>query len=404
MRNKFNNKIVKIAIILIIIILLLSSIIFILIQIREKKEYETALTLIDNLNVEYGSDIHVSNLISNLNGTLINDYKIDTGENLGEKEITFEYLCMHNKKRKKSFKITIIDTEKPKVFNQTNSFTFVKGTNKDLTTLFLSGDNCDTNPTRRIIGDYDLNEVNTYNLTFEIEDSSNNKTDVDFTLNIVDKINSKSSTTTNNKINFSDVSKDFSNKEIGIDVSEWQGEIDFQKVKNDGCKFVFIRVGYQKGKNGELYVDKYFEQNIKNALANNLEVGIYFYSCANNYEDTTKQADFVIDKIKDYNFTLPVYFDWESWSYFNEYNVSFYSLNKIADIFISKLKNSGYESGLYSSKYYLEKIWYKENYENAWLAQYNDKATYSGKYEYWQRCNTGRISGINGDVDIDIRE
>ena len=133
-------------------------------------------------------------------------------------------------------------------------------------------------------------------------------------------------------------------------------------------------------------------------------VGIYFYSCANNYEDATKQADCVIDKIKDYNFTLPVYFDWESWSYFNEYNVSFYSLNKIANIFISKLNDNGYESGLYSSKYYLDNIWYDEKYENIWLAQYNDEVTYSGKYEYWQRCNTGRISGINGDVDIDIRE
>ena len=81
--------------------------------------------------------------------------------------------------------------------------------------------------------------------------------------------------------------------------------------------------------------------------------------------------------------------------------MSLYTINKVANTFLDILEKSGYEGMLYSSKTYLEKIWYPSKYKT-WLAQYNSEATYSGDYWIWQMSSTGKIDGINGDVDIDI--
>ena len=82
--------------------------------------------------------------------------------------------------------------------------------------------------------------------------------------------------------------------------------------------------------------------------------------------------------------------------------MSFYDINNIAQKYIETLENSGYTGSLYSSKQYLERIWYTSKFENIWLANYINKTTYSGAYQTWQCSNTGLIDGINGDVDIDI--
>ena len=99
-------------------------------------------------------------------------------------------------------------------------------------------------------------------------------------------------TTTTNKNNkqFSDIVEKYCQSDnkytsAGIDVSSWQGDIDWKKVKEAGCDFAFIRVGYQNGRNGEISEDKYFKANIENAISNNIKVGIYFYSCAQTIEE-----------------------------------------------------------------------------------------------------------------------
>lgn len=281
--------------------------------------------------------------------------------------------------------------------------TVVKGYNKDLTQVVLSGDNCDSNPRREIVGDYDFNKVGTYNLIFKITDSSNNTTEKPFTLNVVESI--KNSETTNaSKVKFSDAVNTYKKDDnsLGIDVSEWQGEIDWKKVKEAGCDFVFIRIGYQNGFDGEIKEDKYFKKNIEGALANNIKVGGYFNSYAKTSTETKEQAEWTYNKIKDYNIELPISFDWENWNSFVKCQLSFYDINNMAQTFINTLETRGYKSSLYSSKNYLQKIWYASDYENIWLAQYAKKADYEEKYQYWQMCNTGKIDGIYGDVDIDI--
>ena len=381
--------------------------------IRDKKEDKTALTLKDNLQTEFLSDVKVSTFIEHLNGTLISDDKIDT-TSLGTKTVKVNYKNTRGKKKHKSYQITIVDTEKPKIFLSRSTVSVQKGYNKNIINLFLSGDNCDSNPERQIIGNCDLNTPGTYDLTFEIKDASGNKESKNFKLKVNEISKNSSSTTTNNitttnKNNkqFSDIVEKYCQSDnkytsAGIDVSSWQGDIDWKKVKEAGCDFAFIRVGYQNGRNGEISEDKYFKANIENAISNNIKVGIYFYSCAQTIEETQEQAKWTIEKIKSYNISLPVAFDWEEWNSFADYKLSFYGISKLADAFINVCKDNGYDGILYSSKNYLETIWHQELFPNIWLAQYANTATYNKSYNYWQMCNTGRIDGIKGDVDIDL--
>ena len=381
--------------------------------IRDKKEDKTALTLKDNLQTEFLSDVKVSTFIEHLNGTLISDDKIDT-TSLGTKTVKVNYRNTRGKKKHKRYQITIVDTEKPKIFLSSSTVSVQKGYNKNIINLFLSGDNCDSNPERKIIGNYDLNTPGTYDLTFEIKDASGNKESKNFKLKVNEISKNSSSTTTNNTTTTNKNNKQFSdivekycqsdNKytSAGIDVSSWQGDIDWKKVKEAGCDFAFIRVGYQNGRNGEISEDKYFKANIENAIYNNIKVGIYFYSCAQTIEETQKQAKWTIEKIKAYNISLPVAFDWEEWNSFSDYKLSFYGISKLADAFINVCKDNGYDGILYSSKNYLETIWHQELFPNIWLAQYANTATYNKSYNYWQMCNTGIIDGIKGDVDIDL--
>lgn len=381
--------------------------------IRDKKEDKTALTLKDNLQTEFLSDVKVSTFIEHLNGTLISDDKIDT-TSLGTKTVKVNYKNTRGKKKHKSYQITIVDTEKPKIFLSSSTVSVQKGYNKNIINLFLSGDNCDSNPERQIIGNYDLNTPGTYDLTFEIKDASGNKESKNFKLKVNEISKNSSSTTTNNSTTTNKNNKQFAdivekycksdNKytSAGIDVSSWQGDIDWKKVKEAGCDFAFIRVGYQNGRNGEIREDKYFKANIENAISNNIKVGIYFYSCAQTIEETQEQAKWTIEKIKSYNISLPIAFDWEEWNSFADYKLSFYDISKLADAFINVCKDNGYDGILYSSKNYLETIWHQELFPNIWLAQYANTATYNKSYNYWQMCNTGRIDGIKGDVDIDL--
>ena len=148
-------------------------------------------------------------------------------------------------------------------------------------------------------------------------------------------------------------------------------------------------------------MDSEFENNIKNAKENNIKVGLYFYSYASTTKEAKENALWVIKQIKKYDIDLPIAFDWEEWSNFNEYNLSFFGLTSLAETFIDTVEKHGYKGMLYSSKTYLENIWLN-NDKTIWLAHYTDETSYKGKYNIWQMCNDGVIDGINGDVDIDI--
>ena len=370
---------------------------------KEKQEdiriYAEAVTLKQNLEIEYGKEITVSDCLEKLNGTLIEDKNINT-ETLGEVKVNFEFFDIRNKKRFYEFTVKIIDINPPKIFSG-SSFTVKVGYSKNLTDVLLSGDDIDDNPKREILGEYDFNTAGEYNLKYVVTDSSGNKTEKDFVLYVKEKIEDKQ--TERDTIEFTDVINNYKteNTKIGIDVSKWQEEINWKEVKDAGVEFVMIRMGYQTEYDGEYKLDSYFNQNINGAKEVGLPVGVYFYSYAKNVKQAIDQANWVKENLKDYEIDLPVVFDWESWNSFNTTGMSFNTINKVANTFLDVISENGYKGMLYSSKNYLEKIWYPTKYD-IWLAQYNNKVTYEGEYSIWQMCDTGKIAGINEPVDIDI--
>ena len=351
-----------------------------------------------NLDVEVYSEAVVSDFIKSINGKIIDDYLINTKE-LGKKEITFKFINDDDIEVKYSFNVNVVDSTKPWIFSS-SSFSINKGYTGNLEEELFCGDNYDNDPSCTLTGYYDYNTVGSYPLTFTGVDSSGNTSITNFNLIVKNKSNS---TNSSSYINYSDVVLKHKNENtmIGLDVSRWQGDINFQAVKDSGVEFVFVRVGSQRGVGGEYYIDPKFHQNIKGFNEVGIPVGIYFYSYADSIKSAKTEAKWVVEQLKGYKVDLPVVFDWENWSFFQEFGVSFYNLTEIAKSYLNVIEEAGYEGMLYSSKNYLENVWYKTKYP-VWLAHYTDKTNYEGEYKVWQLCANGRVSGINGNVDINV--
>ncbi len=361
------------------------------------------VTLDETLETEFLSDVKVSDFISDINGTIVDDYVIDTTD-IGKKKIEFEYINDDNIKVKYNYEINVVDNVAPLIWLN-NSYTVNVGSDISLTDKILCGDDTDPNPTCEVIGEYNMNEAGTYPLVFKATDNSGNVTEKEFNLIVREpKSSGTSSGSVSTKTLFSEVvdAHKTENTEIGLDISKWQGDVDFNALKEAGVEFVIIRVGTSSGINGENLVDSKFEQNINGANKAGIPVGVYFYSYANSEDRAISDALWVLEQIKDYKVDLPIAFDWENWSFYNEFNLSFFGLSNMADSFVKTVRDAGYEGMLYSSKNYLEDIWFKRDYP-VWLAHYTTKTNYEGDYEFWQLCNNGRVAGINGDVDINIR-
>ena len=358
------------------------------------------IDFIDPLEIEFNKDVKLSDLILNINGELIDDFVIDTSV-VGEKEVNFKYINEENIKVPYKFRLKIVDKTPPVIWLN-DTYQINVGTSSKLEDLIMCGDNYDDNPKCEVIGEYDVNKIGNYKLVFEASDFSGNNTKKEFILKVVKP--RKGSSTNATTIPFKSLYNEYKNDNttIGIDVSKWQGDIDFSKVKDEGVEVVFIKLGGQNGINGEYYVDPKFERNIKGFKEVGIPVGLYFYSYANSIEQAKRDAQWVISQIKDYDIDLPIAFDWENWSKFNNFNVSFNTLTKSAGMFIKTLENYGYSGMLYSSKNYLEKIWLRNNYL-VWLAHYTNKTDYAGKYKCWQRTSSAKILGITiNTVDVDI--
>lgn len=398
MKNK--KIIIIICVILGVIILSIGG--YFLYKYIEVKNAVVVVELKDNLDADFADTLRVSSFIKKINGKLVDDYYLDT-DSLGKKKVNFQFINDDGIKIKYSYEINVVDKEAPLIWLG-KSYNVVKGSVDNLLDKIMCGDNYDTNPVCVIEGEYDLDTVGSYNLFFKATDSSNNISEKKFTLNVNEPSNNKGNKGNKEVTEFSEIIKNYKNDntEIGIDVSKWQGDIDFKKLKDAEVEFVIIRVGSSTGINGENFVDSKFIQNIENANSVGIPVGVYFYSYANSMERAINDAKWIIDVIKDYRVELPIAFDWENWGSFNKYELSFLGLTNIAKKFMDTVKDAGYEAMLYSSKTYLENIWMGMDYP-VWLAHYTKNTNYTGDYSYWQLCSNGRVDGINGDVDIDIR-
>lgn len=362
------------------------------------------VTLKEDLKIPVGEEVYVSSLVASMNGTFLQDEKVDTSK-VGNQTITFRYRNDDNIKVSYSFDFEVVDITPPLVW-LSNSYTVNVGSDDSFIRKIMCADDYDETPNCEIVGAYDLNAEGSYSVVFQATDKSGNQTKHPFTLRVVKpkKGTSSSSSTSSSKTLFTDIVQNHKkeNTEIGLDLSHWQGDVDFEALKQSGVEFVFLRAGTKSGIDGEYVLDRKFEQNIERANAAGIPVGIYFYSYANSEEKAYEEAKWVLDKIKDYQVDLPIAFDWENWSFYNDFHLSLLGLSNMAEVFMKTIEDAGYRGILYSSKSYLEKAWRKQN-RPVWLAHYTSKTNYEGDYEFWQLCSDGVVSGIQGYVDINVR-
>ena len=195
------------------------------------------------------------------------------------------------------------------------------------------------------------------------------------------------------------------NASPGIDVSKWNKDIDWEKVKKAGVEFVIIRCGYRGSSTGSLVIDPYFEQNIKGAQAAGLNVGVYFFTQAVTDVEAVEEASMVLSLINKYHITYPVFIDTEgAGGNGRADNLSVEKRTLVCQAFCDTIESGGYKAGVYASKnWYNNRINVEELEEYyIWLAEYREAPTYEGYYDMWQYTSKGQIDGINGNVDLNL--
>ena len=201
--------------------------------------------------------------------------------------------------------------------------------------------------------------------------------------------------------------KNYTSK-FGIDVSEFQGEINWKKVKNAGVEFAFIRLGYRgyAGK-GKLTLDNKFSYNLKQAVDNGISVGIYFFSQAINEKEAKQEAKYVLDYIKNKNITYPICFDLEKIKFDTARTDKLTSeeITNISIAFCEEIENAGYIPMIYgnaktfTTRMKLEKL---DKYKK-WYADYQKIPLYPYEFEFWQYSEKGKVDGIDTNVDLNIQ-
>ena len=190
---------------------------------------------------------------------------------------------------------------------------------------------------------------------------------------------------------------------MGIDVSKWNGKIDWNAVKNSGVSYVIIRVGYRGSSQGALIDDPTFKTNIKGATAAGLKVGVYFFTQAVDEVEAVQEASMVLDRISGYKISYPVFLDVEGSGGRGD-KIDSATRTAVCKAFCNTIQNAGYTAGVYANK-----TWLSQKMDASalsgykiWLAQYAAAPTYTGRYDLWQYKSTGKVSGISGNVDLNL--
>ncbi|MBE6961351.1 MAG: hypothetical protein E7445_02740 [Ruminococcaceae bacterium] len=194
----------------------------------------------------------------------------------------------------------------------------------------------------------------------------------------------------------------------GLDVSEFQGEVNWQQVKDSGMEFVMLRVGFRGyGQAGKLVADKNFEKNITGALDAGLKVGVYFFSQAINMEEAKEEARFVLDAIDGYRLDYPVVFDWERITNGDNARtdgLSGKAVTLCAKAFCDTVAAAGYQPAVYFNQtlgYLSLELETLQQYP-FWLAAYTSKPGFYYHFDMWQYTAKGRVPGVQGDVDLNL--
>lgn len=214
-------------------------------------------------------------------------------------------------------------------------------------------------------------------------------------------------------LNFYDMDDDFYTYQldgyktsIGVDLSEHNIDVDFEKLENQGIEYAILRIGWRGYINPTLHIDKKFEEFYRKAKETDIDIGIYFFSQAINEEEAIEEANFVLENIKDLEIDTYIVFDYETIEDRNARtnNLTRHERTNNAIAFLETIKNAGYEPMLYTNY-----DWIKHHYEISvlsdypvWYAQYSKKPQYRGKHIIWQYSTNVKLDGVTSDDGVDL--
>lgn len=192
----------------------------------------------------------------------------------------------------------------------------------------------------------------------------------------------------------------------GIDVSVYQGDIDWEAVAQSGVEFAIIRLGYRGYSQGAIQLDRNFEQNMRGALEAGLDVGVYFFSQATTVLEAEEETDFVLENLRGYPITFPVVFDWEfvTADQARTHEMEGEALTDCALAFCELVATAGYTPMVYFNQdigYFYYQLDELDQYP-FWLAEYDSKPDFFYDFEIWQYTHTGTVPGIQGSVDLNL--
>ena len=199
--------------------------------------------------------------------------------------------------------------------------------------------------------------------------------------------------------------KSTANSRVGIDVSKWNGDIDWDRVKNAGVEFAIIRAGYRGSTTGGLVEDSCFAANMRGAAASGMPVGVYFFTQAVNEVEAVEEASAVLELIREYELEYPVFIDTEgAGGNGRADNLDPETRTLVCEAFCRTIANAGYTAGVYASRNWYNNNLHTQKLENycIWLAEYRSAPLYQGYYHMWQYTSKGAVDGIAGNVDMNI--
>lgn len=193
----------------------------------------------------------------------------------------------------------------------------------------------------------------------------------------------------------------------GVDVSTYNGDIDWAAVKADGISFAMIRLGFRGyGESGKLVLDDKFLQNIQGATQAGLDVGVYFFSQAVTVEEAEEEAEFVLSALEDYSITYPVVFDLETIEYDTARtdDLTVETATQVTQAFCQRIAQAGYQPMIYGNVAWMMDcidLTQLTGYD-LWLAQYQSTPTFPYQFHMWQYSHQGTVAGISGNVDLNL--
>ena len=192
----------------------------------------------------------------------------------------------------------------------------------------------------------------------------------------------------------------------GVDVSRYQGEIDWNRVRDAGIEFAIVRVGGRLINSGGLYEDRLYRENIEGAVEAGLDVGVYFFSQAVSAEEGLEEAEYVLSLLEGCDLTMPVVMDWEplGGTEARTYGVEPAEITAAIRTFCDRIREAGYEPMIYvnAQNAYTRMDLRDLSDIRLWYAQYSDVPVFRYHFDLWQYSARGRVDGIEGDVDLNL--